>query len=449
MEFEDKLLKKIKSIRSYNKLYNLPMDMFHKANKKGLKPENVISTQVKILILNATCNGFGDIIFALKLFRYLKEWYGDLIDVKIATNNRKRFLGLIGEDEGDNVIRLQLKSKNKEVKGGSGRRSGGGEDETQCKRFHQFMPNVELENFDLYLVAPLTADFKPDFKEIHKLVKNSNRFNTAFLTEYNMPINKDILFNVGVGKKRDGLFLINKPNVVPDKIENLDYPYSIIYVAQNDDYLENCYEGYLELLTSKFKLDRLDIVVPPWLHFEKNISDLFQLIDPHYSKISIIEADGEKELIIKEGNGKGEIVIRFDIFPLSFEQMIPLYYHSLPIMLLTGDQSFTDGLSIRKEDSVIFYQGLPWKQNFYTSMAKDIPNKFFKSYKTSCGNANALRYKPNLSRFANKNDFRVKAKAKMDALIMSVGYKSDLYTQVKHTIAKSKDLRTVKKKLIV
>ena len=98
--------------------------MFHKANKKGLKPENVISTQVKILILNATCNGFGDIIFALKLFRYLKEWYGDLIDVKIATNNRKRFLGLIGEDEGDNVIRLQLKSKNKEVKGGSGRRSG-------------------------------------------------------------------------------------------------------------------------------------------------------------------------------------------------------------------------------------------------------------------------------------------------------------------------------------
>ena len=118
-------------------------------------------------------------------------------------------------------------------------------------------------------------------------------------------------------------------------------------------------------------------------------------------------------------------------------------------MLLTGDQSFTDGLSIRKEDSVIFYQGLPWKQNFYTSMAKDIPNKFFKSYKTSCGNANALRYKPNLSRFANKNDFRVKAKAKMDALIMSVGYKSDLYTQVKHTIAKSKDLRTVKKKLNV
>jgi len=444
MEFEDKLLKKVKSIRSYNKLYNLPIDMFKKAHKKGLKVENVVETPVKILILNATCNGFGDIIFALKLLRYLKEWYNDLVDVKIATNNRKRFLGLIGEDEQDNVIRLQLKKKNKEVKGGV---RSGGKDETQCKRFHQFMPNEQLENFDLYLVAPLTADFKPDFKEIHTLIKNSNRFNTAFLTEYNMPIHKDILFNVGVGKKRDGLFLINKPDVEPNRIPNLDYPYSIIYVAQNDDYLENCYEGYLELLTSKFKLDRLDIVVPPWLHFEKNISDLLEVINPHYSKISIIEVDGKKELIIKEGDGKGEIVIRFDIFPLSFEKMIPLYYHSLPIMLLTGDQSFTDGLSIRKEDSVIFYQGLPWKQNFYTSMAKDIPNKFFKSYKTSCGNANALRYKPNLSRFAKKYDFRVIAKGKMDALVMSVGYKSDIYTDIKKVIAKSRDLKTVKKKL--
>ena len=35
----------------------------------------------------------------------------------------------------------------------------------------------------------------------------------------------------------------------------------------------------------------------------------------------------------------------------------------------------------------------------------------------------------------------------MDALVMSVGYKSDIYTDVKKVITKSRDLKTVKKKL--
>jgi len=446
MEFEDKLLKKIKSIRSYNKLYSLPMDMFHKANKKGLKPENVISKKVKILLLTSTCNGFGDVIFSYKLKQYLKDWYDDLVDVKIATNSVKQFTS-IGEKL-DELIHLKTKAK-----------------DFQCRKFntmtpfnaYQFITNERLvpediESFDLYLVAPITADFKPDFKEIHTLVKNSNRFNTFFLTEYNSPIHKDIAFNVGVGKGRVGMFLIDKPEVKPSKLPNLDYPYSIIYIAKNDDYLEKCYEGFIELLTSKHKYPRLDIVTPDWMMeiVEKNIEYVLDSVDDHYSTIKCVyKKDGQtlEKVLAQDGDGRGELVFRFDVFPVPFDKVIALYQHSLPHVLLTGDQSITDFLSVRYKDSVPYYQGLPWKQNFYTTLAKVLPNKFFKSYKTSCGNIKAIKYNPDFSKFIKKYDFRVNAKPLMDAILMSVGYKSESYDNIKKIVAKSKDVRTVKKKL--
>ena len=429
---EDNIIKEVKKSRSYNQLYNLPLNLFFKEAQQGI----TFSTFVNILILNSTCNGFGDIVFAFKLKRYLEEWYGSSVNVKIATNNYNGFVSILREQEKSDIIPLNLKGRYKNI---------------QCKKFNSFVQDPSLENFDLYLVAPITADYKPDFKEIHSLIKSSNRFNTAFLSEYNMPIYKDMLFNVGVGKKRDGLFLIEKPSTPPPLIPKLDYPYSIIYIAENDNSLENCYEGYLELLTSKIKIDRLDVVAPPWLrsYVEKDIP--LDVVDEHYSVIRAIYKDNNKNIveknIIKDGNGKGELVFRFDILPLKFDDMTSLYYYSLPIMLLTGDQSFSDGLSIRKDDSLIFYQGLPWKQDFYVNMAKEIPNKFFKSYKTACGNAKALKYKPNLTNFAKKNDFRTKAKRKMDALIMSVGYKSPFYTAFKETTLKSRNLKTLKKKL--
>lgn len=451
---EDNIIKEVKKSRSYNQLYNLPIKFFSKyLNKNKFE---LIST-VNILILNSTCNGFGDIVFAFKLKRYLEEWYGSSVNVKIATNNYSGFSDLLTEDELDTIIPLKKKPVKTPIKGMRGlytvtNKRGSS---TECNKFNKFEKNDELENFDLYLIAPITADFTPDFKEIHTLVKSSNRFNTVFLTEYNMPLHKDILFNVGVGKKRDGLFLVERPSSRPPLIPRLDYPYSVIYIARNDANLENCYEGYLELLTSKIKIDRLDVVAPPWLSYyiSDNIKYLIDVINPHYSTIkktihsfnpptNIVE-----EVLLKNGNGKGELVFRFDILPLKFDDMTSLYYYSLPIMLLTGDQSFSDGLSIRKDDSLIFYQGLPWKQDFYVNMAKEIPNKFFKSYKTACGNAKALKYKPNLINFAKKNDFRTKAKRKMDALIMSVGYKSPFYTAFKETTLKSKNLKTLKKKL--
>jgi hypothetical protein len=429
MSIDDKIFKKVKNIRSYNKLYNIPIDLFYKELKKGLTPQKVLTSPVKVLLLTSTCNGFGDVVFSYKLKNYLENWYGNMVRIKIATNNTNAFKS-IGEKE-SNLISLKTRAK-----------------DPQCRRFNTMTSSTSLEDFDLYLIAPITADFKPDFKEIHTLVKNSNKFNTFFLSEYNMPISKDILFNVGIGKGRCGLFLIDSPES-PSKISKLNYPYSVIYIAKNDDYLENCYEGFINLLTSKYKLDRLDIVCPDWMLkiIEHDIDYVLDKVNEHYSKISYIK-DGNKIVLVEDGEGKGELVFRFDIFPLKLDQMNSLFYYSLPMMLLTGDQSFTDGLSIRKKDSTIFYQGLPWKQNFYTSMAKIIPNKFFKSYKTSCGNSKALKYKPNLVNFSKKNDFRVKAKPLMDAVIMSVGYKNPDYLNFKRAVVKSRNLSSVKKELL-
>ena len=69
-------------------------------------------------------------------------------------------------------------------------------------------------------------------------------------------------------------------------------------------------------------------------------------------------------------------------------------------------------------------------------------------HKTSCGNSEALKYKPNLTNFAKKNDFRIKAKPLMDAVIMSVGYRNPDYINFKRVVVKSRNLSSLKKELL-
>ena len=91
---------------STSELYDEAVDSIMKCNNKD-KMSDVIWKQfyenkskcpkncgkkLKIIILNAPCNGFGDLIFALKLFDYLKEWYE--ADVTLATTLEKGLLDL-------------------------------------------------------------------------------------------------------------------------------------------------------------------------------------------------------------------------------------------------------------------------------------------------------------------------------------------------------------------
>ena len=438
--FTDKFLDKIRSAKNFKSLYKIPLKLFKKKN-----PTLIVSKPVKILLLTSTCNGFGDVIFAHKLKKYLQDWYGSLVQVKIATNSVKQFVSI--KEELNDLIHLSVTAT-----------------DNQCNPFNMMKPynaskfieeNVliseDIESFDLYFVAPITYDFTPNYNEIRRLVKNSNRFNTFFLCEYNYPIQKDVLFNVGIGNGRLGIFLVGSDIKYP-KLTAFKHPYSIIYIAKNDDHISNCYLGFLELLTAKYRLPKLEIVCPDWMYdvIQENSKNVRDSIDSHYERISCVHKDGDKVFIQNisgDYDAVNELVFRFDILPVPFTDMLSIYQHSIPHVLLTGDQSITDFLSLRHKTSMPFYQGLPWKQNFYTKLAKALPNKFFRSYKTSCGNLDAIKYDPSFTRFIKNNDFRVKAKPLMDAVICSAGYDSEEYDRIRDTIVHSRKLRTLKKKL--
>jgi len=441
-KIDEKLIKLVKSCKSLDKLFDIPFELFYK-NTKNIAIE--YKSPIKILILTATCNGFGDIVMAMKLKKIIKKWYGELVDIKIASNGVKGFYTL-GEPK-ENLIYLKTRAQ-----------------KSECRRFNTMSPfsgenfitdgslvPVDIENFDLYFVAPLTADFEPDFEEIHTLVKNSNPFNTFFFTEYNMAINPYIKFNIGVGKGRLGLLIEDRPTGNLEPLEMLKNPYSIIYIANNDSFgnLDKCWFEFLQMLTHIYKLPILEVVAPSWMKekfieaFEEEIEGLSKF----YSKLTYKNVDDKVESFdIPSATGNGELIIRFDVLPQQFENMKRLFEYSLPHVLLTGDQSFTDFVSLRYDDGIPFYQALPWKQNLYTSLAKVIPNKYYKSFKTSCGNLTAIRYNPSFKKLAKNENFQIKAKPVMDAVLLSVAYNSKLLRFFKHIVLHSRYLKTVKQK---
>jgi hypothetical protein len=454
-QLNQNIIDQVKSCRSYNSLFNIPFNTFYN-NPKETKDldENFFNWPVKLLILTSTCNGFGDIVTAMKIKKFIFNWYGNRIHLKIATNNVAGFVQL-GEKYED-LIHLKTKDKN-----------------FQCQRFNTMIPynakeffvnemlvDENIENFDLYFIVPLTADNYPDFKEIHSLVKNSNRFNTFFFTEYNMPIDKNIRFNIGVGENRLGLLLEEKPDKI-ETIIKLQNPYTIIYVAQyytyeglkedsNLGWLEYCYLGFLELVTSIYKLPILEVVCPLWMEkdIKKFLDDFMKYINIWYK--TVIFETPEKIDEMENPNsvkGRGKLIFRFDVLPLQYEKMKALMNYSLPHVLLTGDQSFTDFIALRADDGIPFYQGLPWKTNLYKNLARAIPNKYYKSYKTSCGDYTAIRYNTQLKKLVQNESFAKKGKPIMDAVIKAAAFRSKLYKDFKKIALSSKDLETIKRRL--
>ena len=164
---------------------------------------------LKILLLNAPCNGFGDLIFAIKLRDYLSHWYD--VEVTIATTFEKGLLSL-GSDP-------------KYVVGLVGGKS------TQCRRFAGLKFNRKIPKQDLMFVAPMQIDFEPDLKDVQKLVPYANIWNTFTFSEYNDDLNKNFTFNTGVGKDRDGIFLTKFPKT-RGKPKGLKNPYAMVYVGR-------------------------------------------------------------------------------------------------------------------------------------------------------------------------------------------------------------------------
>ena len=322
----------------------------------------------KILIINTPCHGFGDIIFGWKIAKYLREWYGSSVDVKIATTLPESLMKL-GEDE---KYILKLKSKKESAK--------------QCRRLSRLtLTNLNdvpiiYPNYDIYLVAPLQADFKPDYADIRSIFKNSTRENTFFFSEYNDVLNKGFNFNTGVGGKRVGLLFTDVGDISSEclkkyklKIDN----YALAYIAETIVNSKSCYKSFFEMLSKKYKNMDFQIVCPEWIANDlmKNRRKIENLFFKNFDQVEILTKTNS--LIAEGGKGTGKIYIRGDILPVPNEEMLSLMKYSVKDILLTGDQSITDALACCGKNKNIFYQIAPWKKNLANNLAKFLPKFSF------------------------------------------------------------------------
>jgi len=358
----------------------------------------------KILILNAPCNGFGDLIFAAKLSKYLQKKYK--AKVRIATT---LYEGLknIGFPKSEIV---ELKAK--KIK--------------QCRRFSG-LKMEKIPQQDLIFVAPLQADFSADFRDVKKIIPYSNRENTFFFSEYNDSLNKGLDFNTGIGSKRDGILITDvskrMPNVKRGKRGKgfkgrgaLKNPFALIYVASTLPRLQHCIVSFVEMVAKKYHkiYKNFDIVVPPWFIKEDFDKMIIKKVSKYYDKILI---KGRDETInISEGSSR-VLTFRADVLPVPNDVMLALMRGSVEDILLTGDQSISDCLSCCPEKN-IFYQIAPWKKNFADNLAKYMPNASLKKKSTSCGSIKAISYKKHsYKKFVKDWDFRKRTAKKLDSII--------------------------------
>jgi hypothetical protein len=350
---------------------------------------------LRILLLNAPCNGFGDIVFAMKLASYIKKWYD--ITPMIASTQTHYFLDL-GEKE-ENMIRMTT-SKN-----------------TQCRRFARLTLPDNLPTFDVILVAPMQADYGPDIKDVQAILPYANTLNTLFFSEYNDDLGKGFDFNMGLGNGRDGMLLDSFVKEAPiETIENMRLKpgtYAVIYIA-NLDTSYKCMNMFIEMVVKKYShLPLFEIVLPNWVNIDAKLVDKLK---PYFSQITV-ETKPKITVYYRSLPEKNLLTFRQDIFPLKYKDMSALYKYSVRDILLTGDQSISDVIGCCWEDKLPFYQVVPWKKDFSKKLAQLLPQKFIKSSRTACGSLDAIHYQPDFKKFVETQNFSNHGKIKLDALL--------------------------------
>lgn len=362
--------------------------------------------QLNILILCNPCNGFGDIIFAFKLKKYLTKWY-PFADIKIASTMVSNFL-TIGENQ-NSLIQLSSTSK-----------------ELQCRRFGNLSmstDNIGNKEFDLIFVAPIPADFDVSYQDIKKLIPYSNQFNTYFFSEYNDLSYKDIDFHTGIGRGKYGLMFTKIPShILYDKTflkknglkkEN----YALCYIANTIINMRSCYQSFFDMICKKYINKTFSIVIPPGLisDIEHNQTSLKKYYK-YFSTIVLMKKDGKTAYEDLSPKNNNVLYIRADILPVKNTEMLTLMYNSVNDMLLTGDQSITDGLSCCPNKN-IWYQIAPWKEAFGRQLSIHMPQKYYRRKKTSCGTIEGIGLKSDYKEFVKKYDFRKLAKPKLNKII--------------------------------
>ena len=199
---------------------------------------------LRILILNAPCGGYGDVIFAMKLSTYIKKWYG--ITCTIATTNKDAFIEL-GVSK-SSVLSLINKKK----------------ESTECRRFGTLSFEKHIPMVDLIMVAPMTTNHDPSLRDIRKLLPYATKLNTVFFSEYNHPNGELFTFDMGVGENRDGILLDSIFSNKTKRIKSLPNKYAYLYIAAGQPDTDRCALSFIKMVSKKYANNKhFDIVLPP------------------------------------------------------------------------------------------------------------------------------------------------------------------------------------------
>lgn len=428
MDDIDLLANYVDSAKDIDDVLNIPWKIFYDKNRKcGQK-----CGKLNVLILNNPCMGFGDIVFAMKLNQYLREWYK--CKVTIATTQPDGFKQL-GESE-KNLLLLKSKSK-----------------QSQCRKFQRLRvhnlngSSIKLPTYDVILVAPLTSDFDVDYRDVRYVVPYSTELNTFFFSEYNDSPAKYVDFHTGIGKGKCGLFMTKMGKTT--KLPQIKNRYAVIYIAKTIEGVDKCFLSFMEMVCQKYskQYKKFDIVVPEWLtdNISKYKKSIINRLGKYYDTIISVSKNRQEYLL---DDGGSTLSIRGDIFPLQNKDMIRLIKYSVRDILLTGDQSITDAISCCSGQKNIFYQIAPWKRDFGANLSKELPNKFLNKTSTSCGTIKAASYHSDYKKFKNKWDFRKLGRKKLDAIMLASLHRqsSENIKEFEDMILKSRNLSSFDKK---
>ena len=331
--------------------------------------------------------------------------------VKIATTKSQSFIHL-GEKK-DSLIQLNSLSSIGD-----------------CRRFQHLLPSSSLDHFDLIFVAPLQADFDPSLKDIRYLIPDADSYNTYFFSEYNDSLDKPFDFHTGIGRGRDGMFFVDIPFSRSKKILQMydlkKDKYSVCYIAETIVNSRSCYKSFFEMIAKKYRASSsFSIVVPEWIAKDIKDKGVCKEYKKYFSTIVVVTKTDKKVYEYKDDGYNNTLYIRGDIFPVPNHEMMIVLKNSADDILLTGDQSITDALSCCPRKN-IWYQIAPWKEGYAKELARLLPNKYYKSKKTSCGTMTALSLRSDYRKFVTEWDFRKCAKGRLTKIVnLAISRKND------------------------
>ena len=425
-------LSKIKDLSKNAKYYEDLYEIIWKINlNKKIKKEDY--NGVKIGLINTPCAGFGDIIVCKTFYDYLNEWYPDSkVSICTTTPMKYKDLGVDG-----NIYKIYNKKDNSD---------------SECIDYDKLTLKKSII-FDIMIIIPI-INKTFEINVFKKMIPYANIFNTFTVSEYNGEY-PPYTFPIGVGKGQLGL-LMNDFKYKSQKL--IKSPYALVYIQPSPEWgvhSKYCFIAYLEMICKKYnKHTNFQIIIPEWIDQDLNGDDIFyrksmNVIKKYYKNVNIIYSDKSEDYFIEDKNDKSKLTFRADILPQKREIFISLMKDSVEDILVTGDQSLTDIFSCCKENKRVWYQIAPWKRGLSHNLSKELPNKYYSTFKTSCGTMRAINTKIDWKTFMKNYDFRINGKERMDSIIMGANdFKNgDNLQNLLDIIEHSRYLETAKAKI--